>query len=131
MTAKEYFQRIQSLSNRIRNLEQRLNKQDATSVGLVPEYGKETVSHTRKTDGMESVILSMVMFADELNQKRSELDNMLKECAELIENVPEPDERLILKLRYLKMSKWDEIAEIMCLSKRMVLYKHGYAMRSF
>ena len=131
MTAKEYLQRIVSLSIRIRNLQQRLDRNDASSVGLVPEYGKETVSHSRKTDSMESVILSYVTFKNELDRKRMELNRIQGECEKLIEKVPEPDERLILKLRYIKMCKWKEITDIMCLSRRMVLYKHGYAMRSF
>lgn len=131
MTAKEYLQRIISLSIRIRNLEQRLDRNDASSVGLVPEYGKETVSHSRKTDSMESVILSCIEFKNELERNRVELNKILDECEGLIDKVPEPDERLILKLRYIKMRKWKEIADIMCLSRRMVLYKHGYAMRSF
>ena len=131
MTAKAYLQRIVSLSMRIRSLEQRLYRNDASSVGLVPEYGKETVSHSRKTDSMESVVLSRVMFAEELDRKRVELNRIREECDALIEKVPEPDERLILKLRYIKMCKWKEITDIMCLSRRMVLYKHGYAMRSF
>lgn len=84
-----------------------------------------------KTIPMESVAISRVMFMEELDRRRLELDRIREECDALIEKVPEPDERLILKLRYIKMCKWKEITDIMCLSSRMVLYKHGYAMKSF
>ena len=56
---------------------------------------------------------------------------MKKAARESINAMPNPDERLILELRYLCYKTWPEIAEAMSLSESHIHRLHGFALMNF
>lgn len=54
-----------------------------------------------------------------------------REITERIEAMQNEAEKLVLKLRYIHLSKWTEIADRMCISERHAKRLHGNALIHF
>lgn len=52
------------------------------------------------------------------------------EISDVIEAVPDLDEKMLLRLRYIEGLKWNEVAETMHMAERTVFYLHGDALNS-
>lgn len=131
MTAKKYLRMVWELQKRISQLEGRLSRRSASDAGLISSYGAESVSHSRRTDSLQLAAEMHMLYEQELEQKRLELNAAKGESTQWIENIADPDLRTVLRLRYVDLRKWEDIAMIMCMSERWVYLKHGEALRMF
>ena len=55
---------------------------------------------------------------------------LMDEISEAIETVPDPQQQMLLWMRYIYCRNWYDIADAMHLSMRSVHYLHGAALRN-
>ena len=65
----------------------------------------------------------------EINDDIDRLVDLKREMASLIERIPDPSYRVLLELRYLGCSRWEDIALKMGYDLRWVYRLHGRALK--
>ena len=78
---------------------------------------------------MEETICKIVDLEHEINADIDQLVDLKAEARKAINAVTDPDQQLILELRYLCYKPWLEIAEAMGYSEAGVYKLHGKALR--
>ena len=129
MTAKEYLsqafhidQRISSKLSQVMRLREAATSCTAT---LSDMPRPDSPSHERMAD----TICKIVDLEREINEDIDRLVDLKAEARRAINAVSDPDQQLILELRYLCYKPWLEIAEAMGYSEAGVYKLHGKALR--
>lgn len=132
MTAKEYLNRARHLDALINTYLREIDywKQLSTSISAVsfePHYNPNT-----PTDAPFVKILERI---DELEAKASkavtELIKLRDEINDRITLLPNREEQLVLRYRYVDSCSWDEISSMLNVSLRTVHRIHGSALQNF
>ena len=129
MTAKEYLsqafhidQRISSKLSQVMRLREAATNCTAT---LSDMPRPDSPSRQQMTD----TICKIVDLEREINEDIDRLVDLKAEARRAINAVSDPDQQLILELRYLCYKPWLEIAEAMGYSEAGVYKLHGKALR--
>ena len=129
MTAKEYLsqafhidQRISSKLSQVMRL-----REAATSCTATLSDMPRPDSPSRQQ--MADTICKIVDLEREINEDIDRLVDLKAEARRAINAVSDPDQQLILELRYLCYKPWLEIAEAMGYSEAGVYKLHGKALR--
>lgn len=129
MTAKEYLsqafhidQRISSKLSQVMRLREAATSCTAT---LSDMPRPDSPSRQQMTD----TICKIVDLEREINEDIDRLVDLKAEARRTINAVSDPDQQLILELRYLCYKPWLEIAEAMGYSEAGVYKLHGKALR--
>ena len=131
MTAKEYLSQVlyidQRINCKLRQVAQlRENATRATA----------TISDMPRPDSpnlksMENTICKIVDLEQEINRDIDRLVDLKAEAREALAQLTNPDESLILEMRYLLRNTWEEIAEETGYSVRHVTRLHGRGLQHF
>lgn len=78
----------------------------------------------------ESVVTKIADLSVEAEREIDKLVDLKREISSIIEWVENPEQRLLLELRYLGYQTWDTIAQRMGYSNRRVLQLHKLALES-
>ncbi|MCR5823468.1 MAG: DUF1492 domain-containing protein [Lachnospiraceae bacterium] len=128
MTAKEFLNKGYKIDRRINaKLEQQANLRElATKTGTVmsgmpgnPNKGKSRV---------EEIIVKIMMLEEEINTDIDEMVSLKMDITKAIGTVSDPEESLLLTLRYLNYKTWEEIADELNCSVRKVHIVHSKAL---
>lgn len=129
MTAKEYLNKAYRLKDRIAsNIRQlKVLEKRATSVksSLSPKVQGGTLN------GAEQMIFNILDLKERINAETSGYMKTLEEIRQTIANMKDPDESLLLTLRFIEFMKWEEIAEIMNFSMSQVFRIYKRALNNF
>ena len=128
MTAKEFYKRPFDLNKKVVTKAERVAALRATTQRITASMDGEPVSHTRNMTAMQDAVIRLMEVEDELNQLTNEYLAAISEVSAEIQNLPGERDKLIMEMRYLAFTGWDEIAESMGLSRRYVLKIHGFAL---
>lgn len=112
MNAKEYLSRYHNSITRIRQLDDTIRRLEAQIDSLSISYS----GMPRNSDTSDKVGTLAVMLADTKQKREAErIDNAMLcvEIENLIYSVNNPVYRELLLCRYVKVMKWEEIAEHM------------------
>ena len=97
---------------------------------LAPEILEEGKPEVQ-TGTEEDTIIKIIDLEHEINRDIDWLVDLKKAARESINTMNDPEERLILELRYLCYKTWPEIAEAMGVSESTVYRTHGLALVNF
>ena len=118
MTAKEYLsqafhvdQRIDSKLEQVMKLRESVTKATAT-LSDMPR------ADTPNPHRMEDTIGKIVDFEQEINRDIDRLVDLKREARDAISALTDPDQQLVLELRYLCFKRWEDIAVDMGYSLR-------------
>lgn len=129
MTAKEYLNKAYRLKDRIASNIRQLEalEERATSVksSLRPKVQGGTLN------GTEQMLFNILDLKEQINAETSEYMKTLEEIRQTIADMKNPDESLLLTLRFIEFMKWEEIAEIMNFSMSQVFRIHKRALNNF
>jgi DNA-directed RNA polymerase specialized sigma subunit len=131
MTAKEYLRQAYRLTQRIKldTVEVNNLREMANSVSAI-RYDRERVQTTRNMDAPFMRTLERLW---DLEQKTADelelLSRLQKQVWEVIEAVPNTDERMVLKYRYLHNYTWEQIGEELSADERTIRRWHGQALQ--
>ncbi len=134
VSAKEYLKRAYLLDKQInveiQELEQ-LRNMRGTIQGC--SYGEKVGSNPNRNT--EALFIKTIEKIWEYEQKiDAKIDKLVDLCSEInasIEKMENPEERLLLKYRYLKNESWEDIAYELNVSYRTVHRIHASALNNF
>ena len=120
MTVKEYLHQAYRLDQRIKSdtMEAQNLREMAGSVSAIKNTEAPFVRTLEKLWTLEKKI------AGELEM----LSDLKKQIREVIEAVPDTDERMVLKYRYIHNYTWEQIGMELCADARTIRRWHGKAL---
>ena len=131
MTAKEYLSQVFYIDQRINcKLDQVMRlRENATKATATLSDMPHSDSPNLKS--MENTICKIVDLEREINRDIDQLVDLKAEAREALAQMPNPDESLILELRYFSRKTWEKIAEETGYSVRHVTRLHGRGLQHF
>lgn len=130
MTAKEYFRQAYRLDQMIKSntLEAQNLQEMAGSVSAI-QYDKERIQTSRNTEAPFMKALEKLWELEEKIAKEIEvLSALKKQIWDVIDAVPDRDEKMVLKYRYVHNMTWEQIGDELCADARTVRRWHGNAL---
>ena len=129
MNAKEYLSQAMHIDQRINSkLEQvtRLRENAANCTAALSDTLRPDSPNQQR---MEETICKIVDLEREINEDIDRLVDLKAEARKAINAVNDPDQQLILELRYLCYKPWLEIAGAMGYSEAGIYKLHGKALK--
>ena len=131
MTAKEYLEQIGKLEHKIQCMKERAEYYDHMSLSIPgPSYGEKIGSNPNRN--LEAPFIKWLIKLDEIKleiaKKEEELKNLKAEALMKIEDLDNEDYKTILVKRYIEGCKWDDIADLICVSKSTLKRWHKEAL---
>ena len=130
MTPKQYLRQAYRLNELINSDLEELAQLKALSTSISsPNLSGMPPSGTKSTEpSFVKCINKIVDLEKIINDEIDKFVELKKEIREVINNVPDPDERLVLRLRYIEFLKWEAVASSMGLSLKQVHRIHASAL---
>lgn len=132
MTNKEYLNQAYRLNERINSDLKELDELRALAANIGSPSIGERVSGSHST---EAPFARAVIRIDELERKlNEEIDRFIglkSEISDAIRSVPNPDEEILLRYRYINCYGWNKICALMSVSTRTVHRIHASALKNF
>ena len=129
MNAKEYLSQVMFIDRRIDSkLEQVMTLRDmaAKASALVSDMPR---ADSPNLHSMEDTIIRIVDLEREINRDIDRLVDLKAEVRRAISQVEEPEQQLVLELRYLCYKKWSEIMIELNYSEPTVYRLHDEALK--
>lgn len=133
MTTKDYLRQAYRLNERINShLEEIENLRDMSCRIKGVSYGEHIPSPNKQTEAPFMKILYKIMdYEERINDEIDHLVDLKQEMESAIEKLPNMDERLLLRYRYLENHSWEEIGMLLNASVRSVHRIHSSALKNF
>ena len=133
MTAKEYLRQAYRLNELIDSRITELERLRDYSTRLTScSFEGERVSKSRSTEAPFARIIEKITDLEKvINRDIDRHVDLKAEMNAAIDRVPNVDERLLLRYRYLNNYNWDEIAQLLNVSGRTVHRIHSSALYNF
>lgn len=132
MTTKDYLNQAYRLNELIESNQRELTRLHELSRTL-SGFDTTKVAVKGGSSGEATFTKTIEKIADLEQQINVEIDcyvDTVKELREFINAVPDKDERLLLRLRYIEFMRWEKIAEQMGYSTQWVYNLHSKALRN-
>ena len=130
MNAKSFLQQAYRIEQRVNSRLRRLAMLRALAMQVTAGFGREPVSGSGNSQQMEDTIAKIIDLENSINGEIDRLVDIKRRVMETIDRVENPDQQLILELRYLDFKSWTEIAEEIGFSPRWVQELHERALIS-
>ena len=133
MTAKEYLRQAYRLNELIDSRITEMERLRDYSTRLTScSFEGERVSKSRSTEAPFARIIEKITdLGKVINRDIDRHVDLKAEMNAAIDRVPNVDERLLLRYRYLNNYNWDEIAQLLNVSGRTVHRIHSSALYNF
>lgn len=131
MTAKEFLEQVryvdQAIDSKLEQV-QKLRNESTKATSLVSDMPRSSSPNLQR---LEDTIIKIIDLEHEINRDIDWLVDLKKAARVSINAMANPEERLVLELRYLCYKTWPEIAEAMDISESTVYRTHGLALANF
>ena len=131
MTGKEFLEQVRyvdrAIDSKLEQL-QRLEDETKKATSIVSDMPRSSSPNQQR---LEATIVKIVDLKHEINRDIDWLVDLKKAARLSINAMDNPEEQLILELRYLCYKTWLEIAETLGYSESHVYRLHGLALKSF
>ena len=131
MTGKEFLEQVRyvdrAIDSKLEQLE-RLEDETKKATSIVSDMPRSSSPNLQR---LEATIVKIVDLKHEINRDIDRLVDMKKAARLSINAMINPDERLILELRYLCYKSWPEITEQVGCGESNIYRIHGHALTNF
>ncbi len=129
MTAKEYLSRGYRINDLIDSELRELSRLRERMTSLSsPGFGEKVSAGNAGDASYTRTVEKIIALESKIDSEIDELVSVQAEIREVINKVPNKDERLLLRLRYVEYLKWDKIAKKMNFSARRAIQIHTKAL---
>ena len=128
MTAKEYLHQAYRLNDKIESNLRQVEALEVKATSVTVNFGEKVQSGERNST--EQTILKIIALKQRINEETDRYIDLLTEIRSTIDKVKDPDENLLLTLRYIEFMKWEEIMEKMRFSRPQVFRIYNNALKS-
>lgn len=130
MTVKEYLSRAYYLDMRIRSKAMQIAELETLATKVNAALSPIKVQTSKDNHKMESTVIKMTEYQEELNNDMKKLIQVKRETKEIIDTVTNDEYRVLLELRYLSSMRWEEIAVEMNYSIDHIFRLHRRALKA-
>ncbi|MBO5501018.1 MAG: DUF1492 domain-containing protein [Clostridia bacterium] len=130
MTAKEYLSQAMYIDQRINSKLEQVMTLRETATKATATLNDMPRSDSPNLQSMENTIVKIVDLENEINRDIDRLVDLKAEVRQLIAALENPEQQLILELRYLCFKQWSAIMEEMGISETSVYRIHGEALKN-
>lgn len=131
MSAKEYLSQAMYIDQRINSKLEQIMKLRATATKVTATLSDMPRPDSPNYQSMEETIVKIVDLENEINRDIDRLVDLKAEVRRAIARLENPDQQLVLELRYLCYKQWSAIMEEMGISETSVYRIHGEALKNF
>jgi RNA polymerase sigma factor (sigma-70 family) len=132
MTAKEYLKQAKHLDAQINSLLREVDYWRDLSTRVSGSSFEAHYNPNRPTEAPFVHALEMIDETQrEIDQKLQMLVKLKAEIGRVIDRMPDQEERMVLRYRYLNDCSWEEISALLNVSERTVYRIHGSALQNF
>jgi len=130
MSAKEYLSQAMYIDQRINSKLEQVMTLRETATKATATLTDMPRSDSPNLQSMENTIVKIVDLENEINRDIDRLVDLKAEVRQLIAALENPEQQLILELRYLCFKQWSAIMEEMGISETSVYRIHGEALKN-
>lgn len=130
MTAKEYLSQAYRLDQRIDSNIAEITRLREMACGISSPSWEEKVQTSRNTDAPFVRCLEKIMDLEKVvNGEIDTLVDLKRQIRTTIESVPNTDEQLVLRYRYIHNCTWEQIGNELNADARTIRRWHGDALQ--
>ena len=130
MSAKEYLSQAMYIDQRINSKLEQVMTLRETATKATATLSDMPRSDSPNLQSMENTIVKIVDLENEINRDIDRLVDLKAEVRQLIAALENPEQQLILELRYLCFKQWSAIMDEMGISETSVYRIHGEALKN-
>ncbi len=130
MNTKEFLSQAYGLNEIINSNLRELEEIRALSTSITTLKTETKVKTSTISDITSNVVAKIVDYEREINKEIDKFIDIKKELRQIISIVEKPNERLLLRLRYLEFLTWEQVAEKMSYSLKQIYRIHIKAIES-
>ena len=130
MSAKEYLSQAMYIDQRINSKLEQVMTLRETATKATATLSDMPRSDSPNLQSMENTIVKIVDLENEINRDIDRLVDLKAEVRQLIAALENPEQQLILELRYLCFKQWSAIMEEMGISETSGYRIHGEALNN-
>jgi len=127
--AKEYLSQAFQLDQRINSKLEQVSMLRDLALKTTSVLQDDKVQSTKQQSPMESALVKLMNLEEEINDDIDQLIDLKRELATFVAEIENPSYRLLLELRYLSGSTWEEVAAMMGYDVRWVYRLHRKALK--
>lgn len=98
---------------------------------MFPALIQDGMPHGSSCGDLSAYVVQLEELMDNLKAQMEQQIRLRKEITQKIEEMPDETEKTVLRLRYIRWMKWEQIAERMGYSSEHVQRIHKKALRNF
>ena len=129
MSAQEYLSQAMYIDQRINSKLEQVMTLRETATKATATLTDMPRSDSPNLQSMENTIVKIVDLENEINRDIDRLVDLKAEARKVISKLDNPEQQLILEMRYLCYKSWAEIAEDLSFSESNVYKIHGEALK--
>ncbi len=129
MNAKEYLSQAFHVDQRIDSKLAQVMRLRESATKCTQTLSDMPHSSSPNLQSLESTVCKIVDLENEINADIDKLVDLKAEARKVINKVDDPDQQLILELRYLCYKPWDYIMETLGYSETSIYRLHGEALK--
>jgi len=129
VNAKDYLSQAFQLDLRINSKLEQVSMLRGLALKTTSVLQDDKVQSTKQQSPMETALVKLMSLEEEINDDIDQLIDLKRELAAFVSEMDTPSYRLLLELRYLSGSTWEEVATIMGYDVRWVYRLHRKALK--
>lgn len=129
MNAKEYLSQAMYIDQRIDSKLEQIMKLRESATKATATLSDMPRPDSPNVQSMEETIVKIVDLERDINRDIDALVDLKAEARKVISKLDNPEQQLILEMRYLCYKSWAEIAEDLSFSESNVYKIHGEALK--
>lgn len=130
MTAKEYLRQVRVVDCQIDSKLEQVMRLRETATKATATLSDMPRSDSPNLQTLESTVVKIFDLENEINQDIDRLVDLKREARMAIDSLMNPEQQMILELRYLCYKSWPEIADTIGFSESNVYRLHGIALKN-
>ena len=127
--AIEFLSQARHIDVQINSKLEELYSLKAMAEKVTTTYQSDMVDGSRDVHKREGIICKIIDLQNEINSDIDQLVDLKISIRQIIESLPDMEGRTVLNLRYVRLLKWQEVADTMGYSLRRVHNFHDRAIQ--
>ena len=129
--SKEYLMKAYRMDMRISSKLRQVDSLNDLAVRATATVSDMPGNPSKDPHKMENIIVMIVDLQQEIGKDIEDLLNMKRDIMERIGKLEDPEQQMILELRYIDCRAWEQIADDMDFSMNNVFVLHREALENF
>lgn len=130
MNTKQYLKQAYLLNELIDSDLKELENLRDLSTSITSDTSKERVQSSSPSDKIGNIVVKIITLENQINDEIDKFIDLKSEIRSTISAVVNPNEKLVLRLRYIEFLTWEQVAERMTYSVKQVFRIHGEAIKN-